>query len=125
MHVSVPPTLLQFGLLTVRLVAIDSGLPEEATPLTLASVMITDAVDGETNFGFRTLTDAVTLFGGTMIVNFAVVCALVFAGGVVAFGAAGRLCEPPPPHAVKTQIESTATERRRNDVFILLARSLK
>jgi hypothetical protein len=128
-HVNVPPVLEHAGLLVVRLVAIDAGVPVGGgLLLTLVSVMITDCVELETYLGKRVFAVAVLLGGGTEIVNCAfVACALVFAGGV-ALGVAGSVCMVlAPPQAVKAQKETSAMVRRNKDIpfMFIVIRSVR
>jgi hypothetical protein len=116
-QVNVPPALEQAGLLGVRFVAIDVGVPVGGVLFTLVSVMITDCVALETYLGERVFVAAVLLAGGTEMVNCAfVICALGFAGGV-ALGTAGSVCTALPlPQAVKAQKVTSAMVRRIKDI---------
>ena len=52
-HVNVPLELLHAGLLVLRFVAIEEGLPLNVVPFTVVSVMMTDCVLLETYCGLR------------------------------------------------------------------------
>ena len=106
-QVNAPPTVAQAAVLAVvRLVAMDAGLvavPVNGVVPTVVSVMITDAVFGETNFGARELDVVVFADGTVMVKRDVVIGASEPAVGEVT-GVAGTPCETPPPlHAANRQ----------------------
>jgi hypothetical protein len=106
------------GLLGVRLLAIDAGVPVYGVPLTLTKVTIADCVDGETNFGAR-----VTEVGadtGIVIVNRAfVMTGETTPGGVdVAVGSVAVTGLVEPPEQLQSAAATSAANLRAGDVFI-------
>jgi hypothetical protein len=101
LHVSVPLELLQAGFAGVRFVAVDAGEPVYGEPLTVANVMMTDCVFGETYFGVRRASEAVVV-AGTVMVNRALVAGFALAAGC----ATGAAPEPPPPPHAESAIRS-------------------
>jgi hypothetical protein len=111
----VPP---QFGLLNVRLLAIDPDAPVYADPLTEASVITIDCVADETYVARRELADVVA--AGTVMVKCAV--AVAFTGAVPpavtgalagsTLGAGPDCAPPPPPQAARTTRRAAAKGAR-------------
>jgi hypothetical protein len=130
-HVNVPLALLHAGSLGVRFVAIAAGLPVNAVPFTVASVMMMDCVLLEINAGVRCTDCALALALGMEIVNVAVVIvgaaapllALGPGAGTADDGSVVALPPPPPPQAVSANTGMSCSERRMLAVLIVPARS--
>ena len=109
LHVSGEP--LQFGFDVVRLLAIVLGDPVYAAAFTVESEMTTDCVAADTNAGVRCVAD-VAVAAGMVIVNVALVDALVDVETFDVAGVAGVSTDcAPPPHAVMPASASRASAR--------------
>jgi hypothetical protein len=115
-QVSAPLTSVHEGLLSVRLVAIEDGVPVKAVPLTVPKAMTIDCVLLETYFGAR-LVDCV-LLGGTVMVKRAVVVAGTLEPAVALDAGSAALELPPPPQPASAAHETTTIARRI--MFIVL-----
>jgi hypothetical protein len=106
------------GLLGVRLLAIDAGVPVYGVPLTLTKVTIADCVEGETNFGARA-TDAGPA-AGIVIVKRALVMSgeVPLAGVDVAMRSGAVTGLLAPPEQLLRAAATSAAKMRMRDVFI-------
>jgi hypothetical protein len=98
------------GLLGVRLLAMEAGVPVYGVPFTLTKVTIADCVDGETNFGAR-MTD-VEPAAGIVIVKRAVVMTGVGVDPAIGVCTASGWIPTPPEQLQSAAAASAATKMR-------------